>query len=656
MSSPDSKFYNQVLTVVAILGVAIIAGIVIYGPQSENPGIIPNGVKQGVLYSESPLLSDRVNQGSIPPVENRLPITPLIVQPVDNIGKYGGTWHMGLKGYGDTALIRRTIMYELLVRWDPDWTRVVPNIAQAYEVNDDSTKFTFHLREDMKWSDGESFTADDILFYFEDLSSNDEYNPSGWIQNWLKSGGEPAEVTKLDNYTIVFEFKEPYSLFLHFLAHPDSHFIIVPKHYVKQFHPKYNQDIQVLVDEEGVDDWPTLFKRKINRFTNLDLPTLNAWKLVDVLEEGVEQVRAVRNPYYWKVDSDLNQLPYIDEVVFVVKENEEELLQLVYDGVIDMQALHIGTTENKELLEENANEGEYSLFRTTASYATRNAISLNLNHMDPVLREIFGNKNFRIGLSHAIDRQGIIDEIYAGEGTPFQVAPRPESPFYHERLSTQYTEYNVTLANEYLDKAGYSERDIDGFRLGPDGNRINFTLVFGDWNNQNEIDTMNRVIEQWSEIGIMVDIEFMGWRALRSYSGKNQHDAIGLTAGGMDVLMYPHRLIPTDPSRTHFAVAWAEWYKYEGTSERSEEPPEQVKEQFMLYDQLKSTTDFAEQAGLMRNILDITADQFYSIGVNLTPDGYGIVKKDFHNVPDVMPDSWTYPTPAPTNPCQYYIE
>src|SRR5690606_9922704 len=122
---------------------------------------------------------------------------------------------------------------------------------------------------------------------------------------------------------------------------------------------------------------------------------------------------------------------------------------------------------------------------------------------DPVKREIFQNKDFRIGLSYAINRQEIIDALYFGQSQPYQQAPRPESPVYNERLARQYTEYNVDLANEHLDQAGYTERDGEGFRLGPDGQRI---VINGQSSTSDEggdrVAVFELVKTYWAEVGI----------------------------------------------------------------------------------------------------------------------------------------------------------
>ena len=145
---------------------------------------------QEMTYSQAPMLDGM----DLPELSERLPAEPLVVEPADRIGVYGGTWHMGLRGGNDGALLVRTIGNEGLVRWNLDWTGVVPNVAASYEVNEDGTEYTFNLREGMKWSDGMPFTANDIVFWYNAHATNTEVSPAP--PNWMVAGGEIGTATK----------------------------------------------------------------------------------------------------------------------------------------------------------------------------------------------------------------------------------------------------------------------------------------------------------------------------------------------------------------------------------------------------------------------------------------------------------------------------
>jgi peptide/nickel transport system substrate-binding protein len=610
---------------------------------------------------EAPQLAERVAAGELPPLEERLPAEPMVVPVVERIGEYGGTWRTALVGGSDTPWLGRTIGYENLTRWDPEWTQVIPNIARAIDVNDDATEYTFHLREGMKWSDGAPFTADDILFWYEDVATHPDLSPAG-LPSYMRPGGQDGTVEKIDDYTVVFRFPVPNALLLEKLADASgggpTRF---PKHYLSQYHIDYNPDgIEALVAEEGAEDWVNLFNLKGGSITgtpyeaiwfNADLPVLFAWDITSGVGEG-QRVIAERNPYYWKVDPEGNQLPYIDQVIYDQVEDAEVLVLKALNGEIDMMDRWIGTLDNKALFTDNMEAGDYRFFETVPDSSTEVTIYLNWNHLDPVMREIIHNKDFRIGLSHAINRQEIIDLIFLGQGIPYQEAPRPESFFYDEEFATQYTEYDPELANEYLDKV-LPEKDSEGFRLRPDGQRL--TIIVEIVANQTAwIDTMEIVKNYWADVGIDLQVKAEDRSLLWTRKEASEIDAMVWSGdGGLDVIGRPRRYFP-DSLGSHYAALWGFWY--EGNP-KGEEPPDIVKQQMDLYNELLTTADPEQRNELMWQILDIAKDQFYSIGINLQGNGYGIVKNNFRNVPESMPASGaTYNNPGPTNPEQYFFD
>ncbi len=360
---------------------------------------------------------------------------------------------------------------------------------------------------------------------------------------------------------------------------------------------------------------------------------------------------AERNPYYWKIDPAGRQLPYIDRLVYRVVPDRAEAIGLALNGEIDMQSRYLSSVDSRPPLEEQQRAG-YRLFAGIYSSANRIAISLNLTHPDPARRAIFQNKDFRIALSHALDRQAIIDQVYCGEGEPYQVAPPPGSPLYHEQLARQYTTYAPDRARAYLDRAGLARRDAEGFRLGPDGRRL--VLHVEVW-----VDSHRKVVPQiqryWRAVGLDMEVRVKTRVAFDLRRGSSLYDAVlWVGGGGLDAILDPRYYFPFSHESV-FAIAWARWYEDPAHS-GAQQPPETARRQMALYDALKATPDPVRQTALMRQILDLAADAFYVIGIARPAQGFGIVKNNFHNVPAVMPQSWVYPDPAPTNPAQYFIE
>jgi peptide/nickel transport system substrate-binding protein len=610
-------------------------------------------------YHEAPMLDDLVKAGKLPPVAQRLPANPRVETPVEQVGQYGGTWRSGFVGGSDRNWMFRITGYEPLVAWDRDWTgKVIPNLVEEFSSNAVATEFTFKLRKGLRWSDGQPFTSDDVGFFVTDIAQNKDLFLSP--PDWLTVDGKIGEFTKLDDQSFKIGFASPYGLFLQRLASVYGVQIdMMAKHYCSQFTPKYNTtNLDEQVKQAGVKSWSELFIKKCGldteaneRWQNPERPVMEPWVIKDPLVGGATIVTFERNPYYFKVDTAGNQLPYIDKLQISVNNDVQTLVLKIINGEIDYQDRHINSNPNRAVFLDNAKKGNYRLVEEKNSDMNTALISLNLTHPDPVKREIFDNKDFRMGLSYAIDRNAIIDSAYQGQGEPWQAAPRKESSFFNERLAKQYTEYNVKLANEYLDKA-YPKKDDQGFRLGPDGKRISFSIMvipaLGDW-----LDATQLVSQYWQKVGIEAKVQTVDRTLFYDRKDKNQQDAtVYQGAGGSGEAMLEPTFYFPFWNESLFAVPWGDWYATAGKS--GEEPPAPVKKQMDLYRELKASADPEKQKDLFKQILDIAADQFYSFGISSPGNLYAVVKNNMHNVP-VAWTSWTYISPAASNTEQYYF-
>ena len=603
-------------------------------------------------------MTARVEAGELPPVEERLPTEPMVLEPVERVGNYGGTWNTTNLG-SFNAWIIKTIGYENLFRWAPDMRNfsaeeVVPNVVQSFEISEDATEYTFRLREGMKWSDGQPFTADDIMFWYEAVFLNETLTPAK--DPGLVIGGEPVRVEKLDDATVKFVFAAPNGLFLQYLASPSGLDLGVgyPRHYLEPFHEDYAdpEALEERIRAEGFSDWAELFSAHAGfaSFINdADKPTLHAWTLTKALGDSTTQLEAVRNPYYWKVDTAGNQLPYLDRVVYDVLGDREVIVLRGLNGDIDMQDQWIDVVQNKPLFFDNQEAGNYHFFETLPTRGNELAISFNLTHKDPVKREVFSDKNFRIGLSHAINRQEIIDLFYTSQGEPWQTAPRRESEFFDEEMAKQYTEYDPELANEYLDKV-MPEKDAEGFRLGPDGKRFSFEFMTST---STDIDMLELIKEYWAAVGVQTNTRLISRDLQITQRTANEIDAATWGGGGSQELIVNPGIYFPQSDDAQYAIPWVRWYE-NPEQEGAVEPSPGAQKQMELYRQLTSTADAGEQADLMREILAISKNELYTLGLVLPTNGFGIVKNNFHNVPEEMLQSWQAQDPAYTNPAQYF--
>jgi ABC-type transport system substrate-binding protein len=613
-------------------------------------------------FKEAPTLADQVKAGKLPPVEQRIPKVPRVVQPNESVGKFGGTWRTALVGGQDTAWLTRTLGYDFLVRWDPTWKQIIPNIAASFQANPDATEFTFKLREGMKWSDGQPFGVDDMLFYAEDVYGNSELTTS--------KGTNPFTIAKVDDLTFTIKFEKPNGLFMQNLATPSgADWTRFPAHYLKQFHKKYADAAKLdqLVKDNKAENWVKLFRLKgwgvpgtpyDALWSNPDLPTLYGWKIVEPYGNGT-RVTCERNPFYWKVDPEGNQLPYIDKIAYDVLQDPQPLVLKVANGEIDFHDRHINNNQNKAVLADNQQKGQYHFVDTVPSGANTTAIAFNLTHKDPAMRKLFQDKNFRIALSYAIDRKQIIDTVFVGQGEPWQDAPQKESVYYYEPLATQYTAYDAAKANQLLDQAGY-KKGSDGMRTRPDGQKISFVIeVSATGTDATNSDVMKIVVDQWQKVGIGAQLKPEDRSLLYTRKDANECDCAiwGGSGGLLDAILDPRNYFPFS-HESNFAEAWFVWYdKPSNPQTPPEEPPAPTKQQMELYQNgVLGSGDPAKQKDAFMEILKIAQDQFYVIGITLPSSGYAIVKNNFKNVPKEMPDAWLYPTPAPTNPEQYYFE
>jgi peptide/nickel transport system substrate-binding protein len=196
-------------------------------PAGKDGGGAGNNGGGDTGAKESPMLAAKVKAGELDALEKRLPKEPMVVE-VAEAGVYGGTFSSMSTGPGDGASFDRIVGYQAPLRVSPDTTEVLPNLCTAIDQNDDGTEFTWHLRQGIRWSDGEPFTADDVMFVMEEVLTNtDLYStPPGY----LSLNGELCKATKVDDYTVTFTFSGPTGQFIDGCAN-QFQLVQIPKHY-----------------------------------------------------------------------------------------------------------------------------------------------------------------------------------------------------------------------------------------------------------------------------------------------------------------------------------------------------------------------------------------------------------------------------------------
>lgn len=434
-----------------------------------------------VEYKQSPYLDDK----GLPPVAERLPKEPKLTNevPADQInyevGSYGGTMRFVTSAVEWDADVFVMCNEPLLNTPGILGKEVTGNIFKGYEASDDQKTFTFHMREGLKWSDGEPVTMEDVRFTVEDFLFNEELMPS--FPNWMKSGGKrdgtPFKFEVADDWTFKLSFDEPYGGFpMHLAIQGWKGYteLLKPSHYLKPYHKKYaksDADLKALIDPiadkyniaKDEKEWVNVFNKadivnwELTRSESIGFPTLYPW----VYKSKTETVATFeRNPYYFKVDTAGNQLPYVDKLTSSLVENMEMVTTKIISGEVDF-ARESASLVNMPLYRENEKSGfKAYLFNM---HVTPTDILINETYDDPTWKLVSQDVRFRKALSLAVNRQELIDSIYYGFAEPGTI---------------QDSTYDVAAAGALLDEMGM-KKGADGMRTAPDGKKFSFLIEVG---------------------------------------------------------------------------------------------------------------------------------------------------------------------------------
>jgi len=346
-------------------------------------------------------------------------------------------------------------IFEGLTRTDPATLEVLPNLANSWETSSDGKEWIFHLRRDVKWNDGEKFTAKDVVFTFNNLIYNPDIPTSS--KDIFTVEGERIFVEEIDDYTVKFTLPFTFAPFLRALSHE-----ILPVH-------KYASLV-----EEG-------------KFTfSLGLDT----KLIDIVGTGPfklakyfpgERVILERNPFYWKRDSCKKQLPYLDKLLFVILANPDTAMLRFLEGEIDRYSVR---PRDLSILGPDKNKGNFTIYNSGPALGS-NFLVFNQNpgvnpHTDkpfvePYKLEWFKNKAFRKAMSYAINREKIIDILMNGLGVSQHSPVSPANIYYYSDKVKKYS-HNPEKAGDILSSMGFADRDQDGILEDENGRKLEITF------------------------------------------------------------------------------------------------------------------------------------------------------------------------------------
>jgi len=580
-----------------------------------------------IKYREAPMLRTKVAAGELPPIEQRLPEEPLVVGPgvlspkedLDfEVGRYGGTLRLAGSAVGWDADVFVMQVETLLDNPGIGLTETRPNIIKDIEVSDDAKVFTLHMRKGLKWSDGVPVTTEDVLFAYEDVMLNEELTPvfPTIYRSANKPDGEPMELDIIDDYTFRISFAESYKGFtgqlsqLLLYAWRGYQDLLKPKHYLKNFHIRYTslEKLEPLIEKEGLakGEWWTLFNKKDIALWDLvqpqavGFPALTPWIMVKVTPQVTW---FERNPYYFKVDTEGNQLPYIDKIRLELIPDVEMATMKTLAGEIDLERENTDMA-SLSLYKENEKKGGYRtlLFHTGSINLS---VWLNLSNPDPVWSKVVNDIRFRKALNFALNREEISDVIYFGF---VDIAPEgfPSA-------------YDPEKANQLLDEVGLDKRDAEGWRLGPDGKRFVIPIEHAA-HIPLYTPAMELVKSYWEKVGIKTTVKKIDKSLWSQRADANEMKATVLWTSDMYDI------------GNLWGPAWFDWYNSGG--KLGIEPPAEAKKYFQLRDAVKALTlGSPEQIKVLDEMVSIWTDNLFFFPLTGQTKRPVIVSQRLGNIP-----------------------
>lgn len=605
-------------------------------------------------FNENPMFAEKVKKGELPPVEERLPKEPFVVTPYDEIGKYGGTLRGISISYESGTSEIMAWRHVNMVRFDDDCSTIVPNVAKEWKWNDDFTEILFRLREGHRWSDGAPFTVDDVVFWMDDIILNEEIHkatPSPW-------GSVGSSVEKIDEITVKFKFEKPFTGLLYYLGGGGSYFVPwAPKHFFEQYHIKYNPNANEEAIAKGFDNWVQQFTSYWNKWKDaivssaygLEVPTLGSHIL---LKEPTTTRRVfVANPYYFKVDTAGNQLPYIDyhDERFL----EKQLWPLeIMNGNVDQKAQNM-PLNIYPVLKEDEKKGDYTLQLPLGMVGP--TFIFNMTDKDPVLRKIYGDVRFRYAMSLAINRDEVNETLFLGLGTPEQALPQ-NVPYVTEEDKKFMTEYDPERANKLLDEMGL-KKGPDGIRMRSDGKPLTilweYTLQYV-WSP--EFPAL--ISEYWQDVGVNVLLKEINTQLSRDKQKSNTLDITSEWMAPYEPSMISSPQLFVVPYASFWPIMgtpWMDWKTSDGKS--GEEPPSWVKRLWEIADEFKTTVPGSERyMELGKEMIALNFENLVVIGTLGEIPLITVVNNRMGNVPEWKVNTTYYGYAYPYRADQWYIK
>lgn len=636
-------------------------------------------------YAEAPMLAEMVAAGSLPAVDERLPDTPLVTTPVESVGQYGGTLHTA-SWWPEVGNVQLYFAVEAPIKWKADLTGYEPALVESYEWSEDGKTFTMHMRTGLKWSDGQPYTSADWKFWWEDLANAADqklYSIPAYLRN---EDGTPISMEFPDDYTVIWKSTDrPLYIDPYFMAQGFWEFaknMMKPAHHLKQFHPQYT-DGKTWEDMEAADKW----------WQTPGYPCLFAWCLTELSEDG-QNYTFGRNPYYWRVDTAGNQLPYIDNIAVEIVADEQTRILNCSQGKYETAFRICGSPNEIPFLNDNAEKGGYRLLQNYMNGAgawpgymvNQDYVEGGKNYEDDTperaaeIRELLRNPKFRQALSIGFNRQRVIDVAWGGIGEIKNTTISPQSWHFtsdegkavQQKWAEAYINFDAAAANALLDEIGMNKGD-DGFRTLPSGAPFELVMDVSDWGGsiKVQVDASAEMQKQWGEnLGINVRINnLQGQPELDTRTNEGYYMLRGAHISEIDILTYPDWMFPV-VNRYYMPLAGRYFAKGGATctEEASEgnaypcglEPAADSPAKALqdLYVKARNTASIDDRHKVVWEAVDVLVNQGpFVIGVAGDQPMPIIVKNTMHNILDFgVVGPWAPSTPGNQVVAQWWMD
>jgi peptide/nickel transport system substrate-binding protein len=592
-------------------------------------------------YHQAPWLDKFVKDGTLPPVEQRLPKEPAVYLKSgmkDGIGVYGDLWRAfsacPTAGYNDLAgttmgwfgIESYTSRYGSLVKTGPLFRadqdiEPMPEIAKSWDWSADGKVMTLHLIEGAKWSDGVPFTADDVMFTWEGYILDDNVNAPRHQDAWSWDG-KPAKMEKVDDYTVKITFPISKPLDVFYLMNEDN-FHVMPAHQLKPLHPKWSEKTPKPTYKDFANALPP---------DALPLVTMGPWVITEYKTDELMIMR--RNPYYWKVDEDGNQLPYMDEIQYRKGPSGIGRDLCTIAGDCDHTNLENPSSFVESMTKAQSPDAKYSISwgPELLGYDIMFNYSLDVgvkDDRDKAVRTLFRDLRFRQALAYATDRDGIAQSIMKG---PFlrgwAGGLYPGAPDF-DKNSVVYYPYDPPSANALLDEMGL-KKGADGIRTFASGPMAGQPIILQLGASQDAKETQSvaeALVNQWAAVGIKVNMKILDSQTWTDTRAAGTWDMYSNREGQAFALPFTN-VTALAPITKTFDI------HKEGSTPRQLMDFE--KSLIDIVNKYRVTFDSAGRKKLMYDYNNIFTKNVYELGIFVGRYGLGTAKR-VKNIPDGTP-------------------